>query len=92
MFIVTDLTDMYALEGISSGIQTYFGSILSVKPRDVPPMFCFNVQTDTGYSYSSSCIQRVGVVKSLVNISTQISEEGVMFFPMWVNGLPNVLT
>ena len=46
-----------------------FASILcswNVKAkRDVPPLFCFNVQTNMIFLYySSSCLQRVGVVKT----------------------------
>ena len=34
-----------------------------VKPRDVSPVFCFNLQTIMNIHYNSSCLHRVGVVK-----------------------------
>ena len=49
MFILTDLTDMYVLESISSWIANldiFWFDFMLVKPRDVLPMFCFNVQTN----------------------------------------------
>ena len=68
--VLTDLTDMYVLKSISSRIQTYFVSILFEKPRDVPPMFCFDVQIYMKFHYNSSCLHRVGVVKSLMSVCT----------------------
>ena len=32
-------------------------------PRDVPPMFCLNVQTDMNFYYISSCLHILGIVK-----------------------------
>ena len=48
MFILTDSTDVYVLEIISSRIWEYFGSndFMITEPHDVPPTFCFIVQTD----------------------------------------------
>ena len=41
-----------------------------VKPHDAPLMFCFDVQSDMKFNYSSPCLFRVGVVKSLVSVCT----------------------
>ena len=39
-----------------------------VKPHDVPPVFCFNVQTGMKFRYNSCCLYGVGVVKSSVSV------------------------
>ena len=44
---LTDLTDMYVLEGTSRDLDIFRFDFMFVKPRDVPPTFCFNVQIDT---------------------------------------------
>ena len=62
--MLTDLTDMY----FQSDLDIFQFDFMIMKPRDMPPMFCFNVETDTeSLYYNSSCIQKVGVVKSLVS-------------------------
>ena len=55
---LTDLTDRYSLESISSRID-----FMLVRPRDLPPICGINVQTEMIFHYSSSCLLGVGVVK-----------------------------
>ena len=80
-----------------SDLDIFQFDFMFMKPRNMPPMFCFYVETDTeSLYYNSSCIQRVGVVKSLVSGAVVIQifhaniRKGSYVFPRWANGLPSV--
>ena len=45
MFISTDLTNIYVLESISN-LDIFQFDLMFVKPHNVPPLLCFNVQTE----------------------------------------------
>ena len=58
---------VYTWEHFQSDIHIFRFDFIFVKPRIVPPMFCFNVKTTRDFYLKSSCLQRIGVVKSLVS-------------------------
>ena len=64
MFILTDLTNIYVLESISSRIETYFSSILYLWNHTMC-LCCFALtcKLKWDFDYNSSCFQRVGVAK-----------------------------
>ena len=51
------------------------------KPHDVPPMFCFNVQTDMGFLLYELLSLEVGIVKSLMSGAVVIWGLRVDIFP-----------
>ena len=52
-----------SVEHFQSDLDIFQFDFMFMKPHDVPPLLCLNVQTEMRFDYNSSCFQRVGVVK-----------------------------
>ena len=76
MFLLTDLTNIYVLESISSQILTYFSLILCLWNHTMcVRCFALTCKLKWDFDYNSSCFYRVGVVKGaiIIRISFQFA-------------------
>ena len=58
----------YTGENLQSDLDIFQFDFISVKPHDVPSLFCLTCKLKCDLDYNSSCFQRKGVVKGAVII------------------------